>query len=148
MKNKMALLLGTLFVFQLGFFSQAQADGLLNLRKPDTPRFPVTDIDWPAKPGDASICLWKDDKLAAFSYGIDDNCASDVPWWLEQTKIYNLPITWFLVTKNISGTDRPAMNGKWDLWQKVTETGHAIESHSVNHLSMVGKEGWLGTEWE
>jgi len=134
--------------FLAGFSAQVPAEGLMNLRKPDTPRFTVTDIDWPAKTGEASICLWKDDKLAAFSYGIDDNCASDVPWWLEQTKIYNLPITWFLVTKNINGTDRPHMNGKWELWQKVVAEGHAIESHSVNHLSMVGKEGWLGTEWE
>jgi len=148
MKNKVVLLFGIVFVSQLGFFNQAQADGLMNLRKPDAPRFPVTEIDWPARPGEASICLWKDDKLAAFSYGIDDNCASDVPWWLEQTKIYNLPITWFLVTKNIGGTDRPASNGKWDLWQKVVAEGHAIESHSVNHLSMVDQEGWLGTEWE
>lgn len=134
--------------FLIVYSHQVLADGLLNLRKPDKPRFTVTDINWPAKAGDASICLWKDDKLAAFSYGIDDNCASDVPWWLEQTKLYDLPITWFLITKNIGGTDRPHMNGTWDLWKTVTEAGHAIESHSVNHLSMVGQEGWPGTEWE
>jgi hypothetical protein len=126
----------------------ARAEGLLNLRKPDAPRSPVTDIVWPERPGDASICLWEDDKLAAFSYGIDDNCAMNVDWWLEQTKIYNIKITWFLITGKIGGTDRPHMYGSWDLWQKVVAEGHAVESHSVNHLSKVDDPDWLGTEWE
>ena len=36
---------------------------------PVTPRFPITDKVWPAKAGEASICLWEDDKVAAFSVG-------------------------------------------------------------------------------
>lgn len=126
----------------------ASAGGLMNLRKPDGPRIPVTEITWPEQPGSASICLWEDDKLAAFSYGIDDNCAMDVDWWLEQTRLYNLKITWFLITGKIDGTDRPHMYGKWELWQKVVAEGHAVESHSVNHLSKVGDPEWPGTEWE
>jgi len=126
----------------------AQAEGLMNLRKPEGPRIPVTEIIWPEQPGNASICLWEDDKLAAFSYGVDDNCAMDVDWWLEQTKLYNIKITWFLITGNINGTDRPHMSGKWELWQKVVAEGHAVESHSVNHLSKVGAPEWQGTEWE
>ncbi len=134
-------------LFQIIFASQVWAEGLLNLRKPDKPRFPITEIVWASQPGDVSICLWADDKLAAFSYGIDDNEAMDVPWWLEITKKYNIRITWHLITGGI--TEKPHnLNGDWGLWKKVLAEGHAIESHSVTHLSMVGKAGWQGTEWE
>jgi len=120
----------------------------MNLRKPEAPRFPVTEITWPEQPGSASVCLWEDDKLAAFSFGIDDNCAVNVDWWLEQTKLYNIKITWFLITGGIGGTNRPQMFGNWDIWQKVVAEGHAVESHSVNHLAKVGEPDWPGTEWE
>ena len=126
-----------------------KAHGLMNLRKPDKPRFPVTDIVWPAHPGEADICLWEDDKLAAFSYGADDNCAPNVPWWLEQTKIYNIHMTWFLVTENVNVN---AMAGSWKLWQQALEAGHGIESHTVKHwVGFKGDsppEGWKGMDWE
>ena len=126
--------------------------------KPAAPRFKLTDRQWPSKPGEASICLWNDDKLAAFSLTIDDNSAMDVPWWLEQSKNLQLPITWFLIS---GGVENPksykGMTGTWALWKNVVDQGQAVESHTVTHLHIDGKDaagkpifptGWKGVEWD
>ena len=36
-------------------------------------RFQAGAISWPSSPGDAEICMWKDDKLAPVSVTVDDN---------------------------------------------------------------------------
>jgi len=122
--------------------------------KPDKPRFELHDRDWPATNGCASVCLWKDDAFAAFSMTVDDNCAMDVPWWLEQSKVLKLPITWFLVS---GGIDDPkaykGMTGTWALWKSVVDLGNAVESHTVTHWGGfkpdgTPPEGWKGIEWE
>jgi len=88
---------------------------------PKTPRFPLTDKVWPEKAGDSSICLWEDDKLAAMSLGVDDNCATDLPYWKELSKKYGgLSITWNLIADNIDGAiekGRGPMAGSWATWQ-------------------------------
>jgi hypothetical protein len=33
-----------------------------------------TDLVWPAKPGEADVCLWSGDRFACCSITIDDNC--------------------------------------------------------------------------
>lgn len=122
--------------------------------KPDKPRFVLTDITWPAQPGEAAVCLWFEDKFAAYSVTIDDNCAMDVPWWLEQSKAHGLPLTWFLVTSGINDPKAyKGMTGTWPLWQSVLEQGHEIGSHSVLHWHGFAKdgtppEGWQGFAWE
>ena len=155
--NLRSLVAGCLFLGGIPLW--AAGAGLLNLaEKPTAPRFKLTDKEWPSKPGEASICLWNDDKLAAFSLTIDDNCAMDVPWWLEQSKKLHLPITWFLIS---GGVENPksyqGMTGNWALWKSVVEQGEAVESHTVTHLHVEGKdaagkpkfpEGWKGVEWE
>ncbi|PTX99334.1 hypothetical protein DB346_15845 [Verrucomicrobia bacterium LW23] len=110
------------------------------------PRFKVTDRTWPAEPGDAEICLWKDDKLAAISVTVDDNCAPDVPWWVEMGEKYKFPVTWFIITDRI-GTDARAFGGTWDLWRGVLEKGHDVQSHTHTHLH-VELPDWKDIEWE
>jgi len=133
----------------------AGGTGRFNLTgAPDKPRFPLTDRVWPAQPGEASLCLWKDDKYAAYSVTIDDNCAMDVSWWLEQSRAYGLPLTWFLITGDIGNPKGNAvMAGTWSLWRSVLDAGHDIGSHSVTHWHGFGKDGtppagWQGFAWE
>jgi len=92
--------------------------------------------------------------MSAFSITVDDNCAMDIPWWLEQSKALNLPITWFLIS---SGVDDPksykGMTGTWPVWKNVLEQGNAVESHTATHWHGFQKdgtppEGWKGIEWE
>lgn len=131
------------------------ADGRLpNLaEKPRQPRFPLTPRVWPAKPGEASVCLWEDDKVAAVSFGIDDNNAYEVPVWLEISRTYGgLPITWNLITANIDGVidrGRVSAAGTWSLWKSVLEQGYQLQSHSVSHVgNPVFEDGWPGPDWE
>lgn len=107
-------------------------------------RFKVTDITWPANPGDAEICLWKDDKLAPVSFTVDDNSAPDVPWWLEMGDKYGIRVTWFIISKNVGGN---GVGGTWDLWKEVLAKGHDVQSHSHTHLH-TDEPGWKNIEWE
>ncbi len=109
------------------------------------PRFVITDKVWPAQPGEAAICLWKDDQLAALSVTVDDNPGPDLEWWIEKAEKHNIPVTWFLITERISGSN--AFNRKWEDWASVLPKGHGLESHTVMHLH-VEKPEWQGIEWE
>jgi hypothetical protein len=131
------------------------ADGRLpNLsEKPRQPRFPLTPRVWPAKPGETSVCLWEDDKVAAASFGIDDNNAWEVPLWIEISRTYGgLPITWNLITANIDGVlDRGRVKsaGTWSLWKSILEQGYQLQSHSMSHVANpVFEDGWPGPDWE
>lgn len=121
--------------------------------KPTKPRFELTEKVWPEKPGDASICLWEDDKTAAYSFSIDDNLAGDVPFWLELSKKYGgLKITWNLITLNIDGAfdkGRGVQAGTWAFWQGMVDKGFHVTSHSVTHVAdPVTADGWPGPAWE
>ncbi|MDQ3815796.1 MAG: polysaccharide deacetylase family protein, partial [Armatimonadota bacterium] len=126
--------------------TNSTSTALPNLAEPPAkPRFKVTDRVWPEKAGEAAICLWNDDKLAAFSITIDDNSAPDVDWWLGKSKEVNLSLTWFIITGRVGGGN--AFWGDWALWNRVRAAGHAVESHTVTHLH-VDEPGWKGIEWE
>ncbi len=121
--------------------------------KPAAPRFELTDKMWPAKPGDASVCLWEDDKTAAYSFSTDDNNAGDFQFWTETSKKYGgLNITFNLITINIGGEfdrGRVSSAGTWDLWQKAIDSGFHIASHTVTHVgNPVASDGWPGPVWE
>ncbi len=103
----------------------------------ETPRFEVTDRVWPERPGDAHVCLWKDDRLCALSITIDDNCAPDHAWWIEQGKKYGWKFTWFVITER-AGTG--GYWGTWDGWTNLRQLGHDVQSHTVTHLHF-GDEG-------
>lgn len=98
---------------------------------PAKPRFAITDRAWPVKPGEASVCLWADDKLAAASITIDDNWGPDHPWWIEQGQKTGFKFTWFVIT------ERPGTRGPWGTWEgfrKLYELRHDVQSHTVSHL--------------
>lgn len=95
-------------------------------------RFPLRDITWPAQPGQAEICLWQDDKYAACSITIDDNCAPDHEWWLEQTAKHGFKVTWFVVTGGIGGSNA-GFNGTWEGFRALREAGHEVQSHTISH---------------
>ncbi len=108
---------------------------LLNLSpvKKGEKRFKLNlERDWPEKPGEASVCLWKDDKYAACSITIDDNCAQDHDWWLAQAEKHGFKLTWFVITGNVGKKDT-RQTGTWDGWQRIVDAGHAVESHTTTH---------------
>ena len=111
---------------------------------PIAPRFQINDRDWPANFGEGSVCLWKDDSLAALSITIDDNWAPDHPWWLEMGRKYGLRLTWFVITGRV-GT---GLNwGTWDDFRKLFHEGHDVQSHTLTHLHTESPE-WKGIEPE
>ena len=114
------------------------------LEKPLKPRFELRDRDWPANPGEASICLWKDDALAAFTIAIDDNCATNIPWWMEMCPKYGLRPTWFIVTDGVGGP-RSMNSGTWETWKAVTAAGFDVQSHTVHHL-VTSSSTWKNME--
>ena len=89
---------------------------------------------WPAEPGQAHLCLWADDKYAAVSITIDDNCQPDHAWWIAQGEKHGFRFTWFVVTSGI-GVKTNSFAGTWDDFRKLRELGHDVQSHTVSHHS-------------
>ncbi len=95
------------------------------------PRCAVTDRTWPTAPHLPQVCLWKDDKLAAFSLTIDDNHAEDHAYWLELGATYDWSWTWFVIAGRVG---QPGPWGTWEGWRAIHAAGHDVQSHSVFHL--------------
>ena len=93
---------------------------------------------WPAQPGQAHVCLWADDKYAAASITIDDNCQPDHDWWIEQGEMHGFRFTWFVITGNI-GNPKNGFAGTWDDFRRLQALGHDVQSHTVSHHSDDGK---------
>src|SRR5688500_7708039 len=118
---------------------------LRNLPPTDKPRFEVKPPDWPAKVGDASICLWKGDRIAAASITIDDNTVPDHAWWLAAGEKYGFKFTWFVITGRVGSGN--AFFGVWEDFEKLRKAGHEVQSHTVTHFNnTVGEQ--LGAEAE
>lgn len=113
--------------------------------KPEKPRFTRTDISWPKNVGEAEICLWKDDRLAALSLGVDDNFPGDIPWWKEKSAQHDFKVTWFVITGRIAQDGR-APGGTWAQYAELEKLGHAVESHTVTHLHVLDPD-WGTPEW-
>jgi hypothetical protein len=122
-------------------------DKLLNINQtPVAPRFLNLETKWPEKPGDTSVCLWADDKVAAWSIEIDDNYNEDIPWWEDQSKARGgLPLTWFVITGTV-GKYVPH-TGTWDVFQRLLGEGFHAESHTVTHFIHLDPN-WQGVEWD
>ena len=118
---------------------RAEDTQLRTLGKAEKPRFAIPEITWPAAPGEAEICLWKDDKYAAISLTIDDNCRPDHDWWLAQAEKHGFKLTWFVITDKVDGRNK-GFDGTWADWQRLADAGHSIQSHTTNHRS-APKEG-------
>lgn len=97
------------------------------------PHFALTDISWPAAHGDAEVCVWDEDKVAALSLGVDDNCAPDHDWWLAMQQKYDFTMTWWVVTGPLEGDSNPGFNGTWSDYAELAAAGNEIASHSVTH---------------
>lgn len=100
---------------------------------PKEGRFEMSyDRVWPAKPGQVHVCLWPNDKYAAVSITIDDNCQPDHAWWIEQGEKYGFRFTWFVVTGGIGKPTRSFL-GRWEDFRKLRRLGHDVQSHTVSH---------------
>lgn len=143
---KTGILLAPLFLSSAGLlFGQTENQKMVLFGKPDKPRFELKDVQWPEKVGEASVCLWKNDAVAAFSITIDDNCAPDHAWWLETGKKYGIPLTWFVITERING--KSSFDGTWDNFRKLVDAGHDVGSHTARHLH-TEDPGWKDIEAE
>jgi len=87
---------------------------------------------WPEEPGGAHVCLWADDKYAAVSITIDDNCRPDHDRCIERGEKYGFRFTWFLITGNIGQPGRGFL-GSWDDFRRLHGLGHDVQSHTVSH---------------
>ena len=123
----------------------AEDTQLRTLGNEGTPRFAIPEITWPAAPGEAEICLWKDDKYAAISLTIDDNCHPDHDWWLEQAEKHGFKLTWFVITDRVDGRNK-GFDGTWADWQRLADAGHSIQSHTTNHRAAKKGEPPLSDE--
>ena len=131
--NLCTLIVIGLLGISLGVAAAEEPTQLRVLPAANLPRFKITDQDWPAQPGEASVCLWRDDKVAAVTVTIDDNAASDQAWWLAQGQKYGFHFTWFVISGRI-GSGR-AFDGTWDDLAKLRAAGHDVQSHTVDHFS-------------
>ncbi|QCX37667.1 hypothetical protein FF125_04170 [Aureibaculum algae] len=88
-------------------------------------RFEITDKVWSQTIGEASVCLWNDDKLSAFTITIDDNYEKDISFWMELQKKYGFKYTWFVITE----ADKKYNVKNWDLFNELSKAGNAIQGH-------------------
>ena len=120
--------------------SAAYAEGLFNLPfNQGEKRIEVIDRAWPAAYGEAAVCIWKDDHLAAYSITIDDNWVSDHAWWREMGEKYGFKVTWFMVAGGVT-EDGGGFVGNWKQWRPNHAAGHDVQSHTVTHRSP--REDW------
>ena len=124
-----------------------QQNGPATPDTPITPRFEITERDWPTQYGAASVCLWKDDALAAFSLTVDDNCAPDHEWWLEMGRKYGVRVTWFVIAGMVGDGGDPGYWGNWEGFRKLFAAGHDVQSHSFMHENVASPK-WAGMEAE
>ena len=101
------------------------------------PRFEITDKIWQQTIGDASVCLWNDDKLAAFTLTIDDNNEQDIPYWQELQQEYKFPFTWFVITE----ADKKQNVKNWKLFDALSKSGNAIQGHDDQNWYSHPKKG-------
>ena len=137
------------FVTRLDPQGMTRQNGPVSPSMSSKPRVAITERDWPAQYGAASVCLWKDDAFAAFSITIDDNCAPDHEWWLEMGRKYGIRATWFVITGMVSdGTDpRGSYWGAWAGFRKLFAAGHDVQSHTACHGNVTSPK-WPGIEGE
>ena len=106
---------------------------------PKTGRFKIpADRVLPEKPGEADICLWSGDRFGCCSITIDDNCKPDHDWWLKLTDELGIKVTWFVITDHCVYKRNSGFNGTWADWQRLTNAGLSIQSHTTNHKAKHG----------
>lgn len=96
-------------------------------------RFTVTDRVWPAKVGDADVCLWADDKMAAVTFALDDGDAPEIKWWLYQMESRGWRMTWHMIVGYADRNFSTNMFGSWADYRGISARGHEVSSHTMNH---------------
>ncbi|WP_191963474.1 T9SS type A sorting domain-containing protein [Pseudotamlana haliotis] len=114
----------TLFLFLLSFI-QSIAQNEFNLDPAVGSRFSVTDKVWPTNVGEAGVCLWNDDKLAAFTVTIDDNNEQNIPFWKNMISKYGFHFTWFVITE----ADPQYNVQNWSAYNELANMGSQIDGH-------------------
>ncbi|MDP4195852.1 MAG: polysaccharide deacetylase family protein [Bacteroidota bacterium] len=79
------------------------------------------------------IATWLDYKDAAISFTYDDNSITQFSIGIPLLDKYNLPGTFFVITKQI---DDGFCGLTWKYLKSLTDNGHEIASHTVNHLQL------------
>mgnify|MGYP000748910668 CR=1 FL=1 len=130
---KKTLIPGIFLLLLHTFSSYAETENRSYHHLPEStgPRFEIPDRIWPENPGDANICLWKDDKLGAVTITIDDNQAGQIDWWMEQGDKYGYRFTWFIITNWV---ETKGIGGTWEQFQTLIDRGHDVQSHTASHL--------------
>ena len=115
----------SLILLLLLSFIQLNGQNTFNLNSTTSPRFTTTDKVWPANVGEADVCLWNDDKLAAFTLTIDDNNEQNIPFWKTMITKYDFHFTWFVITE--AATQYNVQN--WNLYNDLASLGSQIDAH-------------------
>jgi hypothetical protein len=113
---------------------------LMNLDPVTSPRFTVTEKTWPGYHGQADVCLWQDDKLAAFTVTIDDNNEQNIPFWEEMHSTFGFNFTWFVINQ----ADDQYNVKDWSKFVSLANAGHAVDGHDDRNWYDEGEEpeGW------
>jgi hypothetical protein len=113
----------------------------LNLPATTVDRFPITDRVWPATHGQASVCLWDDDKLAAASVAIDDNTLPNHDWWIGMGEKYGFKFTWFVIVwpymynyDGSAGTNQ-GYYGTAAAFKRLFDLGHDVQAHGTGTIN-------------
>jgi hypothetical protein len=91
---------------------------------------------WSSTIGNASVCMWKDDKEGAFSITIDDNIQNQVNDWIANTEGTDVKLTWFLINQggswptNWDPNDVKGSNvSNYSLYANALTKGHNVGGH-------------------
>ena len=116
----------TLLILMTMLHAVVQAQDKYNLDPTDASRFTVTDKVWPQNVGEGDVCLWNDDKLAAFTITIDDNNEGDIDFWKSMMNKYGFNFTWFVITE--APEDQYNVQD-WSKFQDVAALGSQVNGH-------------------
>ncbi|MCK5788166.1 MAG: T9SS type A sorting domain-containing protein [Chlamydiia bacterium] len=95
----------------------------MNLDAPTANRFTLPqNLVWPSTIGEADVCLWKGDRVAATTITIDDNIEWEHAWWLSMQTKYDLDFTWFVIVGSVSN---------WAPYQTLIDDGNEVQAHDL-----------------
>lgn len=114
-----------ILLISLMTFVQSIGQNTFNLDPAVGSRFTVTDKVWPVNIGEGDVCLWSDDKLAAFTVTIDDNNEQNIPFWKTMIAKYGFHFTWFVITEAASQYNVQ----DWTLYNDLAALGSQIDGH-------------------
>ncbi len=125
---------------------------------PAQPRFPLAGKDWPQKPGDASVCLWEDDKVAALSFLLWGGLAPSLAAAEELIKT-KYPAARFSSSLIAGYIEHPSLHpgvssdqpdpAAWMAQKNAFSQGITFLSQSMTwNVDPVYEDGWPGPAWE